>query len=154
MVSLVVTHFFNLAVVNSYVLYKELGGNGSLVDFLFDICQCLMAAVAIPDNVDASYRKYFLSVRVNDVPDAIRLEIYNHWPTQDTTPQRCKTQHAPGGLGFFDQNAKYICASMRKIVFFHSIVSASIDCACFLLGYLKIKIFFVVFFFEANGQLV
>ena len=32
--------------------------------------------------------------------------------------------------------------------------STSIDCACFLLGYLKIKIFFFVFFFETNGQLV
>ena len=31
--------------------------------------------------------------------------------------------------------------------------STSIDSACFLLGYLKIIIFFFVFFFGTNGQL-
>ena len=88
-----VTHFFNLAVVNSYVLYKERGGNGCLVDFLSDIWRCLMEAVDIPDNLDDEMpliAKKVRSVRANDVPDAIRLDKYNHWPIQDTTPQRCK----------------------------------------------------------------
>ena len=90
----IVTHFFNLAVVNSYVLYKELGRNGSLVDFLSDICRCIMAAVDIPDNLDDEMppiAKKVWSVRANDVPDAIRLDKYNHWSIQDTTPQRKNT---------------------------------------------------------------
>ena len=72
-----VTHFFNLAVVNSYVLYKELGGNGPLVDFLSDICQCLMAVVDFPDNHNDEIPRIaekVRSVRANDVPDAIRLD--------------------------------------------------------------------------------
>ena len=48
----IVTYFFNLAVVNRCVLYKELGGNMSLVDFLSDIYQCLMVYVDIPGNLD------------------------------------------------------------------------------------------------------
>ena len=73
----IVTHFFNLAVVNSYVLYKELGGNGPLVDFLSDICRCLMAVVDFPDNHNDEIprtAKKVRSVRANDVPDAIRLD--------------------------------------------------------------------------------
>ena len=73
----IVTHFFNLAVVNSYVLYKELGGNGPLVDFLSNICRCLMAVVDFPDNHNDEIpriAKKVRSVRANDVPDAIRLD--------------------------------------------------------------------------------
>ena len=74
-------------------MYNELVGNGSLVDFLSDICRCLMVAVDISDNLDDEkppIAKKVRSVRANDVPDAIRLDNYNHWPIQDTTPQRCK----------------------------------------------------------------
>ena len=73
----IVTHFFNLAVVNSYVLYKELGRNGPLVDFLSDICRFLMAVVDFPDNHNDEIpriAKKVRSVRANDVPDAIRLD--------------------------------------------------------------------------------
>ena len=73
----IVTHFFNLAVVNSNVLYKELDGNGPLVDFLSDICRCLMAVVDFPDNHNDEIpriAKKVRSVRANDVPDAIRLD--------------------------------------------------------------------------------
>ena len=52
-----------------------------------------MAAVDIPDNLDDEMlpiAKKVRSVRASDVPDAIRLDKYNYWPIQGTSPQRCK----------------------------------------------------------------
>ena len=52
-----------------------------------------MVAVDISDNLDDEkppIAKKVRSVRANDVPDAIWLDEFNHWPIQDTTPQRCK----------------------------------------------------------------
>ena len=109
------------------ILYKELGGNGSLVDFLSDICRCLMAAVDIPDNLDdqmSPNAKKVWSVKANDVLDAIQLDKCNHWPIQDTTPQRCKNTACTRRSRFLYSKCQVYL--MGKIVFllFHGIQQA------------------------------
>ena len=121
--------FFNLAVVNSYALYNELGGNGSLVDFLSDICRCLMVAVDISDNLDDEkppIAKKVRSVRANDVPDAIWLDEFNHWSIQDTTPQRCKNTVCTRRSRFLCRKCQvYLCVNGKDcFLSFHGIQQA------------------------------
>ena len=85
-------HLLQLTAVNSYSLYKEIGGNGSYLDFLVDICGSLVAA----EDVDRVDREDLPKIEINNrslkasnVPKSIRYDRIDHWPLQ-LTKTRCK----------------------------------------------------------------
>ena len=85
-------HLLQLTAVNSYSLYKEIGGNGSYLDFLVDICRSLVAA----EDVDRVDREDLPKIEINnrslkarDVPKSIRYDRIDHWPLQ-LTKAHCK----------------------------------------------------------------
>ena len=78
-------------------LYRSTGGNSLYLNFLFDICRCLVASVdtTIESDYDVQPDELPLvvatsrSLRACDVPPKIRYDKINHWSMQMTT-QRCK----------------------------------------------------------------
>ena len=88
-----------------------------------------MAAVDIPDNLDDEMppiAKKVRSVRANDVPDAIRLDKYNHLPIQDTTPQCCKNTACTRRSRFLWSKCQvYLCINGKDcFLSFHEIQQA------------------------------
>ena len=81
----------HLAVVNSWVIYQEVGGRGNLLDFLINISRCLMNSNDSDDFDPEPVAKRRASVKANQVPNEIRKDKTDHWPLQiEGTTQRCK----------------------------------------------------------------
>ena len=40
----IVFHLVSLALINSFTIYSQIGGIGSLLDFQIEICRCLLKA--------------------------------------------------------------------------------------------------------------
>jgi len=89
-------HLCNLAVVNSWCLYKQIGGKSCLKDFIVDISRSLMGGSTphvnnllqddIPPPVVPAR-----SLSAHQVPFGIRYDKHNHWPIQiDENAMRCK----------------------------------------------------------------
>ena len=84
-------HLLHLAVVNSWVIYQEVGGRGNLLDFLINISRCLMNSNDSDDFDPEPVAKRRASVKANQVPNEIRKDKTDHWPLQiEGTTQRCK----------------------------------------------------------------
>ena len=75
-----------VAAVNSYTLYRSTGGNGSYLDFVIDVCRCLITSEDItsddedevsPDELPpVVYQDRSLSA--NDIPNKIRHDKIIH----------------------------------------------------------------------------
>ncbi|CAB3987582.1 Hypothetical predicted protein [Paramuricea clavata] len=110
-------HLISLAAVNAFVLYREVGGEGSLVDFLVDICRCLLVeSQDLGDSSDdeATTPLRQRSLRANQVPTNIRHDRCNHWPLQCEKPQRCKWTVVSGELDFCAQSVKCTFVSLAQ----------------------------------------
>ena len=84
-------HLLHLAVVNSWVIYQEVGGRGNLLDFFINISRCLMNNNDSNDFDPEPVAKRRASVKANQVPNEIRKDKTDHWPLQiEATTQRCK----------------------------------------------------------------
>ena len=110
-------HLISLAAVNAFVMYREIGGSGSLVDFLVDICRCLLVSES-HDSADSSNDEATVpisqqrSLRANQVPDGIRYDKCNHWPLQCEKPQRCKWEGCARRTRFLCTKCQvYLCTT-------------------------------------------
>lgn len=110
-------HLISLAAVNAFVLYREIGGEGSLVDFLVDICRCLLAAATQGSN-DSSNDEPIIpvsgerSLKGNQVPHGIRFDKCSHWPVQCEKPQRCKSDGCTRRTRFLCTKCQvYLCVT-------------------------------------------
>ena len=61
-------HLLHLAVVNSWVIYQEVGGRGNLFDFLINISRYLMNSNDSDDFDSEPVAKRRASVKGNQVP--------------------------------------------------------------------------------------
>ena len=108
-------HLISLAVVNAFLLYREVGGDGSLVDFLIDICRCLLVSdsqgsgESSNDEIPKHSRER--SLRANQVPTNVCYDKHNHWPLQCDKPQRCKWD----GCG---RRTRFICSKCQMYLCF------------------------------------
>ena len=84
-------HLLHLAVVNSWVIYQEVGGRGNLLDFLINISRCLMNSNDSDAFDPEPVAKRRASVKANQVPNEIRKNKTDPWPLLiEGTTQRCK----------------------------------------------------------------
>lgn len=90
-------HMFSLAAVNSWLLYREIGGHATLVKFLAKICFSMIkgSAQRIEMNEEEDEpEQVYRSMRANDVPSDIKHDKYDHWPVMMDiqNSQRCKNE--------------------------------------------------------------
>ncbi len=111
-------HLLSLAVVNSFVMYRELGGQGSLIDFLVDICRSLLASKPSQCGSDSESNEPVRrqrSLKGSQVPNAVRYDKYNHWPIQCEKPQRCKADGCARRTQFLCSKCQvYLCTNGSK----------------------------------------
>ena len=90
-------HMFSLAALNSWLLYREIGGHATLVKFLAKFCFSMIkgSAQRIEMNEEEDEPKQvYRSMRANDVPSDIKHDKYDHWPVMMDiqNSQRCKNK--------------------------------------------------------------
>ncbi|XP_066933930.1 uncharacterized protein [Clytia hemisphaerica] len=108
-------HLISLSVVNSYVIYREVGGTGSLLDFWMNVARSFLQSSVISDESDVDLEPFVKKVRslkASQVPKDIRLDRYDHWPLQLSTPQRCKIENCTRRSRFFCTKCQvYLCVT-------------------------------------------
>lgn len=110
-------HLISLAAVNAFVMYREIGGSGSLVDFL------------LHDSPDSSNDEATIpvsrqrSLRANQVPDGIRYDKYatiglcSVRNPKDANGKVVQDEH-----GFCAPNARFTCTPQEQAVFWTAMV--------------------------------
>ena len=103
-------HLFSLAAVNSFVIYRQLEGTGSLLDFLTDICRSLL----LGENNDSENgniipTKKVRSLKASEVPVSVCFYNIGHWPVKSTI-NRCKMDGC-------SSRTKFICAKCQVYLF-------------------------------------
>lgn len=93
----IVFHLFSLSAVNGWNIYRQLGGNESLLKFLGKICFSLIKGSVEPASINEGSGEestIYRSMRGNDALLSIRHDRYNHWPLVMDVPnsQRCKNK--------------------------------------------------------------
>lgn len=85
-------HLLTLSIVNAWIIYREIGGNGTLLDFIIRTSRCLISATSDSnDEIQELPQKRRSGIRANQVPDDIQYDVKNHGQLQiDGTTQRCK----------------------------------------------------------------
>ena len=79
----IASHPISFAAINAFVMSHEIRGNGSLVDFLVDMCGCLLISES-HDSAGSSNNETTepvsrqRSLRANQVPDGIRYHKRIH----------------------------------------------------------------------------
>ena len=93
-------HLLSLAAINSWTIYRQIGGHETLVKFLGKICFSLIKG-EVSDYV-------FRSMRRGDVSDVIKYDKMNHWPVILDIPhsQRCKFE-------ICKKKTKYQCSKCK-----------------------------------------
>ena len=87
----IASHIFSLTAVNSWILYKELGGSNNLVKFLTELSIDLIQGCPPVDtdtNTDSNEAQEprQKSVRLSQASKQARFDKYNHWPVQIDCP--------------------------------------------------------------------
>ena len=119
-------HLMSLAVINAFVVYREIGGHGSLLQFITDTCRSLLASDSVPQRDalnEPPIAKRCRSLKANDVPDNICLDKINHWPLQCDEPQRCKNPECGRRTRFICSKCQvFLCVTGTKCFLdFHGI---------------------------------
>ncbi|CAB4042187.1 Hypothetical predicted protein [Paramuricea clavata] len=107
-------HLISLAAVNAFVMYREIGGSGSFLDFIVDVCRCLLAVEEPndPDSQSTSVVRVQRSLKASQVPKDIRFDKCNHWPLQVEKPQRCKNTGCNRRMRFLCSKCQvYLCVT-------------------------------------------
>ena len=73
----IVVHLMSLALINSFTVYRQIGGTGSLLDFQLDVCRCLLKADQLIDVANPVSQSR--SLRANQIPVPLRHDRVNHW---------------------------------------------------------------------------
>ena len=86
------THLLSITAVNAWCIYRQIGGNGSLKDFIVDLSRTLMGGVEERGDIDEPRAKRpCRSLKASDVPKPVRTDKVHHWPYQMAgEAQRCK----------------------------------------------------------------
>jgi hypothetical protein len=103
-------HLISLAAVNAFVMYREIGGSGSFLDFIVDICRCLLA-VEIPNDPEeqsTSVIKVERSLKASQVPHDVTYAATGLFRLRNLNV--AKTLVVAEEHGFCVPNAKCICA--------------------------------------------
>ncbi len=94
------------------------GGQGSLIDFLVDICRSLLASKPSQCGNDSESNEPVRrqrSLKGSQVPNAVRYDKYNHWPIQCEKPQRCKADGCARRTRFLCSKCQvYLCTNGSK----------------------------------------
>lgn len=120
-------HLVNMCVVNAWVIYREAGGKGPLLDFLVDIARTLLTGTATADpTIDDNPvpTPPVRSLSASQVPLGIRNDRTNHWPFQVTgIPQRCKGEGCSRKTRFICSKCQvYLCVvGKRCFIEFHGV---------------------------------
>ncbi len=90
-------HLISQCAVNAWIIYREMGGLKSYLDFLTEICVTLMAGKPQSDESDEDQPEApppKKRVKASNVPEAIRYDKYDHWPilTDTKNAQRSKME--------------------------------------------------------------
>lgn len=89
-------HMISQCAVNAWIIYKEMGGSKSYLDFLTEICVTLMVGTGQSKDSDEDQSEPkpppLKRVKASSIPEAIRYDKYDHWPILMDIPnaQRCK----------------------------------------------------------------
>ena len=104
-------HLFMLAAVNSFIIYHQLGGTGSLLDFLTDICRSLLFEESNDsESENIIPAKKVRSLKTSKVPALVCFDI-GHWPVKSTT-NRCKMDDCSSRTKFFCAKCQvYLCVA-------------------------------------------
>ena len=104
-------HLLILSVANAWTIYREIGGNVALLDFIISISRCLINTTSESnDENQEPPQKRRSVIRANQVPDNIHYEEKNHWPLQtDCTTQRCKHSGS-------SRRSKFICLKCQFVL--------------------------------------
>ena len=88
----IVFHLVSLALINSFTVYRQIGGKGSLLEFRIEICSCLVKAdKEVDSNEDMENSPRFQrSLKAKKIPDQVHNHRVNHWPIECDKPNRCK----------------------------------------------------------------
>lgn len=121
-------HLISLAVVNSFVVYRQLGGTGSLLDFHVDICRSLLQGENNigSDEEDTPPAKKTRSLKASMVPQSVRSDNIVHWPLKSTI-NRCKMDGCSSRTMFICSKCQvYLCVGKGGetcFLNFHGVVS-------------------------------
>ena len=125
-------HFMSMAVINSYIVYREVDGQGSLLDFLTDICRCLASSGETNSSDEMisdeeGVVKKMRSFKASYVPHAIRFDKRSHWPLQCEMPQRCKHNNCTRRTRFLCSKCQvYLCVTGTECFLnFHGVASST-----------------------------
>ena len=104
-------HLLTLSVVNAWRIYREIGGNGTLFDFIISISRCLISATSESnDENQEPSQKRRSGIRANQVSGDIHYDEKNHWPLQiDCTTQRCRHSGC-------SRRSKFICSKCQIVL--------------------------------------
>ena len=103
-------HLLSLAGVNSFVIYRHLGGTGSLLDFLTDVCRSLLLGQNNGNEKENIIpAKKVQSLKASEVPVSVSFDNIGHWPVKFTT-NWCKLGLPLDGCS---SRTKFICARCR-----------------------------------------
>ena len=89
-------HLISQCAVNAWIIYREMGGLKSYLDFLTEICVTLMVGKPQSDDSDEDQPEPLpppkKRMKASNIPEAIRYDKYDHWPILLDMPnaQRCK----------------------------------------------------------------
>ena len=122
-------HLLSVAVVNGFVIYKEVGGKRSLLHFLMDVCRSFCASVDEQSDSDSDGQLNLTrrrSLSAKDVPNHIRYDRRNHWPIQHMDPQTCKQDGCKRRSRFYCTKCQlYMCVTGTNCFLnFHGIETA------------------------------
>ena len=117
----IVVHLVSLALINSFSVYRQMGGTGSLLDFQLDVCRCLLKADPPIDTDEdvanpVSQSRY---LSANQVPVPVRHDRVNHWPIKCEKVNRCKQSGCTKRTRFLCQ--VYLCVLSDCFVKSHGV---------------------------------
>lgn len=105
----IVIHLIEIAAVNTYVIYNQIGGPCFYLDFLVDISLCWCASNSMNSSTSSDEES---SVSVHrllkacNVPLPTRFDGRNQYSHQTDTSLRCKAGGVTGSKCFFDISNK------------------------------------------------
>ena len=106
-------HLISLAVVNAFVVYRQLGGTGALLDFHTDVCRSLLQGEDCigSDEETVSPAKKVRSLKASTIPMSVRHDNIGHWPMKATVG-RCKMQGCTSRTLFICSKCQvYLCVA-------------------------------------------
>ena len=122
----IVVHLVSLALVNSFTVYRQIGGTGSLLDFQLDVCRCLLKADQLIDSHEdvANPVSRSRSLSANQVPVPVRHDRVNHWPIKCEKVNRCKQSGCTKRTRFICSKCQvYLCVLSNCFINFHGVES-------------------------------